>query len=111
LAAVVRGGAGAGAFAVVALDAGVAARAAATRRRPFAESSTTTVTPESANARRSFLACAGVTSAASTAWATSADVRCPPLVVARAISESASERTSAPVWRGAVTDDLPEAES
>jgi hypothetical protein len=64
----------AGAFAVVALEAGVAARAAATRRRLPADSSNTTVTPESTRVRRSFLACAGFTSALSTAWATSAEV-------------------------------------
>src|SRR5262249_25478644 len=50
LAAVVRGAVGA--FAVVAFDAGVVARAAATRRRPAPESSTITVTPESAKVRR-----------------------------------------------------------
>lgn len=63
-------GAGAAAFlvvlAVVARDAGVVERAAATRRRVLAEPSTTTVTPASESARRIFLAWAGVTSADST---------------------------------------------
>ena len=57
------------------------------RRRPgggrCAESSTTTVTPASTRARRIFLAWAGVTSAASTVRATSADVSCPPAPAAR----------------------------
>ena len=61
------------AFAVAARDAGVADRAAATRRL-LLESSTTTVTPASARVRRSFLAWLGFTAASSTARATSSDV-------------------------------------
>ncbi len=99
------------ALAVVARDAGVAERAAATRRRVLAEPSTTTVTPASESARRSFLAWAGFTSADSTVRASCADVSCPPAFCASAIRVSVSERTSAPVWRGSVTNDLPEAMS
>lgn len=108
-------GAGAAAFlvvlAVVARDAGVAERAAATRRRVLADPSTTTVTPASESARRIFLAWAGVTSADSTVRASWADVSWPPALCAWAIRVSVSERTSAPVWRGSVTNDLPEAKS
>ena len=60
------------ALAVVAFEAGVADRAAATRRRLPSEASTTTVTPASARARRIVLACAGVASADSTVCASSA---------------------------------------
>ena len=108
-------GRGAAAFlvvlAVVAREAGVAERAAATRRRVLAEPSTTTVTPASESARRIFLAWAGVTSADSTVRASWADVSWPPALCAWAIRVSVSERTSAPVWRGSVTNDLPEAKS
>ncbi|GAB3802112.1 hypothetical protein GCM10027605_20920 [Micromonospora zhanjiangensis] len=97
------------ALAVVAREAGVADRAAATRRRVLAEPSTTTVTPASDSARKIFLAWAGVTSADSTVRASSADVSWPPAFCAWAIRVSVSERTSAPVWRGSVTNDLPEA--
>jgi hypothetical protein len=106
-----RAGAAFVALAVVALEAGVAERAAATFCVVVAEPSTTTATPASASARRIFLAWAGVTAANSTLRATSADVICPPARSARAISDSVSERTSAPVWRAAVTNDLPEAMS
>src|SRR5690606_15415843 len=67
---------GAVARAVVALAAGLEARAAATRLPT--EPSTTTVTPASASARSTFLAWAGVTFASSTVRATWADVICPP---------------------------------
>ncbi|BCB87848.1 hypothetical protein Psuf_051610 [Phytohabitans suffuscus] len=97
------------AFAVVAFDAGVADRAAETRRRVLTEPSHTTVTPRSARARRIFFASAGVTAAASTDCVTSAEVSWPPARSAWAIRESVIERTSAPVWRGSVTNDLPEA--
>jgi hypothetical protein len=95
-------------FAVVAREAGVADRAAATRGRlVLAEPSTTTVMPASTIARMIFLAWAGVTSADSTVRWTSADVMWPPPRWAWAIKMSVIERTSAPVWRGSVTNDLP----
>ncbi len=67
------------ALAVVAFDAGVAERAAATLgRRVLTEPSTTTVMPASTSPRRIFLACAGLTAADSSVCATWADVSCPP---------------------------------
>ena len=98
---------GRAALAVVAFDAGVAERAAVTRRRRLAEPSTTTVTPASASALRIFLAWLGVTPAFSTARANSADVTWPPSVAACAISESVSGCSSEPVRRASVTNDLP----
>ena len=97
------------AFAVVTFDAGVAERAALTLRLASAESSTTTVTPASASVRSSFLAWLGVTSASSTARATAAEVSWPPEPAAWAMSASVRVRTSVPVWRASVTNDLPEA--
>src|SRR5690606_12824499 len=93
--------------AVVALDAGVADRAAAARRGP-GRASTTTVTPASARARSTFLAWSGVAAADSTASATALDAIRPPAPPACVISVWVSERTSAPVRRASDTNDLPE---
>jgi len=92
-------------------EAGVLDLAADTRRRPAVEPSTMTVTPESARVRSSFLACGGVTPAASIACVISAEVIAPLRVAACEINESARERMSVPGWRAAVTNDLPVAMS
>ena len=66
-----------------------------------------TVTPAAASARKTFLACIGVTSAASTTRATSAEPIRPPARWAWLIKVFVSERMSVPVWRASDTDNLP----